>query len=134
MPAKKRLSMQGTRPAVPMPCSGQGKDQRWQVAGVGASSVGAVEQPGRPLGPLQRLVDRQPVGEQPREYLADHLAVGTHHRVLQLRIPKQRQHRGEVDVHTERRFAFAAAAAVAGKGLHGLVAAEGGAVRMRQMG
>ena len=59
--------------------------------------------------------------------MADHLAVGTHRRVLQLGILKQRQQLGGVGVHTERRFGFDAEAAVAGKGLHGLVAAEGGA-------
>jgi hypothetical protein len=93
---------------------------------MGESSVGAVQQPGRPLGPLQRLVDRQPVSDQPGEDLADQLAVGTHHRVLQPGILKQRQDPGEIGVHTQCHLVFDAEAAVVGEGLHGLVAAEGG--------
>jgi hypothetical protein len=94
---------------------------------VGESSVGAVQQPGRLLGPLQRLVDYQPVGDQPGEHLADHLAVGTHHRVLQPGILNQRLDPGGVGVHTQCHLTFDAEAAVAGEGLHGLLAAEGGA-------
>jgi hypothetical protein len=79
------------------------------------------------LGPLQRLAHRQPIGDQPGQHLLDHLAVGTHHRVLQPKSFEQRQNPSEVGVHTERHLRFDAQAAVAGKGLHGLVAAEGGA-------
>jgi hypothetical protein len=96
---------------------------------VGELSVGAVHQPGRALRPLQWFVDGQPVGDQPGEDLADHLAVGTHHCVLQPEILEQCQHPAEVGVHTEGHLRFDAEVAVAGKGLHGLLAADGGAAQ-----
>jgi hypothetical protein len=53
--------------------------------------------------------------------------VGTHHRVLQPRIRKQCQDPAEVGIHTKGHLTFDAEAAVAGKGLHGLAPAQGGA-------
>ncbi len=89
----------------------------------------------RPLAPSSSQIDplghtngwstatrRRPAGS----HLLDHLAVGTHHRVLQPKLFEQGQDPSEVGVHTERHLTFDAQAAIAGKGLHGLVAAEGG--------
>ena len=89
----------------------------------------------RPLAPSSSQIDplghtngwstatrRRPAGS----HLLDHLAVGTHHRVLQPKLFEQGQDPSEVGVHTERHLRFDGQAAVARKGLHGLVAAEGG--------
>src|SRR6266487_5586810 len=110
-------------------CRGQrvGQRQRRQVAGQREPPVGAVQQPGRSLGPRQRLVDRQPIGGQPDQHLADHLAVGTQHRVLHPGILEQCQHHGQVGGHGQRRGGLDGQAAVVGEGLHGLLAADGGA-------
>jgi hypothetical protein len=53
--------------------------------------------------------------------------VGAHHRVLQPGIDKQGQDPAEVGIHTECPLGFDVEAAVAGQGLDGLLAAQGGA-------
>jgi hypothetical protein len=53
--------------------------------------------------------------------------VGAHHRVLQPGILKQRHDPSEIGVHTKCHFVFDVEAAVAGEGLHRLLAAKGGA-------
>jgi transposase len=53
--------------------------------------------------------------------------VGAHHRVLRLEVSKQRQHHREVGIDAQCREALDAQVAVAGQGLHRLLAADGGA-------
>jgi hypothetical protein len=78
--------------------------------------VGAVQQPGRTLRPVQRLGGDQPVRGELREQLADGLAMGAEHGVGQPPIPEQRQDLGRIGIDAEGSGGFDLQEAVTASG------------------
>jgi excisionase family DNA binding protein len=96
-----------------------------QVAGMDLPPAGAVQQPGRAFGPLQRLGGDQPVPGEPREQPADQLAMGAQRGVAQPPIPEQLQDLAGVAIHAQGSDGFDPQEAVTRERLDGLLAPHG---------
>ena len=87
--------------------------------------VGAVQQPGRTLRPMQRLGGDQPLPGELREQLADGLTVGAEYGVGQPPIPEQLQDLGRIGIDAEGSGGFDLQEAVTRQRLHDLLTAHG---------
>ena len=75
------------------------KGQRGQIAGEDPWLAGALQQPGRALGPVQRCRGDPLVGDQLAQQPLDRLAMGAQHRIRQPPVSEQRQHLVGIGVH-----------------------------------